>query len=68
MTWPENSPDLNTFEYWFGDDVVNFMDDNASSLKSKEIKAFLLDRLIKSRNWQENSSDLNPIKNLWGKF
>jgi len=42
-----------------------FMQDGAPCHRSKVIKTFLAENRIKVLDWPGNSSDLNPIENLW---
>lgn len=48
------------------DDMI-FQDDNAFCHRANDVETFFQERHVMSRAWPENSPDLNPIANLWGK-
>ena len=45
-----------------------FMHDGAPCHRSKIVKQFFTENHIKILDWPGNSTDLNPIKNLWTKM
>ena len=41
------------------------MHDNAHGHTSKKDKYFLADNRVKTMDWQAQSSNLNPLQNIW---
>ena len=53
---------------WFGDNDTywNLLEDNDPKHTSKICKKFKVDNGIQSLSWPSQSTDCNPIENVWG--
>ena len=54
-----------TSEMLFGENGFNFLQDNAPSHTARNTCKWLEDHSINYMAWPANSSNLNPIENLW---